>query len=80
MRNQFSLKLNEISRIQKCFRNFSVITHTVAAWAYIVMAVLDITEWADFSGLIPLMPVVIMFATATYIVGLSIQVKEVLQS
>lgn len=80
LRNQFSLKLNETSRIQKCFRYFSVITHTVAAWAYIVMAVLDITEWADFSGFISLMPVVIMFAIATYIVGLSIQVKEVLQS
>lgn len=80
LRNQFSLKLNETSRIQKCFRNFSVITHTVAAGAYIVMAVLDITEWADFSGLISLMPVVIMFAAATYIVGLSIQVREVLQS
>lgn len=44
------------------------------------MAVLDITEWPDFSGLIPFIPVVIMFTVATYIVGLAIQVKEALQT
>ena len=40
----------------------------------------DITEWPDFSGLIPFIPVVIMFTVATYIVGLAIQVKEALQT
>lgn len=80
LRNQLFLKLKEMSRTQKCFRYISIATHIVAAAAYIIMAVLDITEWPDFSGLIPFIPVVIMFTVATYIVGLAIQVKEALQT